>query len=203
MVEKLCFAQKHLIFSLLFQYLQRRPFSSLAVSLSPFLLALRASVFKAILQNSCTSSLNNPVTLLYLSNASPGSYTFYTYSYRSTAGSATITVALRQDPSFFALDDISISLSAGGPNLVQNPGFETGSLTGYFAFCNPSSSSASGVVRTGCAHSGSYCYYDGSVGNPDYISQTMAVIPYTYYTVSFWLQNLGGPTNSFTMIISG
>ncbi|CAF3916802.1 unnamed protein product [Rotaria magnacalcarata] len=129
-----------------------------------------ASVSTAILQNSCTTSLVNPVTLLYLSDISPNSgYVQYSYSYLSTANSITISLAFRQDPSYWAFDDISITLSTGGPNLVQNPGFETGSLTGYYAFCNPSSSSASGTVYAGYAHTGTYCYYDGSVGNPDYI----------------------------------
>ena len=86
---------------------------------------------------------------------------------------------------------------------MQNPGFETGSLTGYYTFCNPSSSAASGVVMSGCGYTGTYCYYDGSVGNPDYISQTMAAVPNQYYTVSFWLWNQGGPTNSATVILSG
>jgi hypothetical protein len=169
-----------------------------------FLFVSCASVPTAILQNSCTSALTNPVTLLYLSNiAATSGYVYYSYSYQSTASSITLTLAFRQDPSYWALDDISISLSAGGPNLVQNPGFETGSLTGYYAFCNPSSSSASGTVYASNAHSGTYCYFDGSVTNPDYLSQTMAAIPNTYYTVSFWLWNLGGTPNSATVIVSG
>jgi hypothetical protein len=169
-----------------------------------FLLLSYVSASTAILQNSCTASLTNPVTILYLSNApSTSAYVYYSYSYLSTASTITLTVAFRQDPSYWAFDDISIALSTGGPNLVQNPGFETGSLTGYFAFCNPSSSSASGVVSAANAHSGAYCYYDGSVGNPDYISQTMAAIPNTHYTVSFWLWNLGGSPNSATVIVSG
>jgi hypothetical protein len=86
---------------------------------------------------------------------------------------------------------------------VQNPGFETGALTGYYAFCNPSSSAAAGTVSGANARSGTFCYYDGSVGNPDYLSQTMAAVPNTYYTISFWLYNLGAPTNSATVIASG
>ena len=169
-----------------------------------FFLLPCASASTAILQNSCTAALINPVTLLYLSNISPtNSYVYYSYSYLSTASSITLTMAFRQDPSYWALDDISVTLSAGGPNLVQNPGFETGTLNGYYAFCNPSSSSAAGTVTGSNARSGTYCYYDGSVGNPDYLSQTMAAIPNTYYTISFWLWNLGGPSNSATVIVSG
>ncbi|CAM4799903.1 unnamed protein product [Rotaria magnacalcarata] len=162
------------------------------------------AVPSSILKNSCTANLTNPVVVLYLSNISSTSgYAYYSYSYRSTASSITLTMAFRQDPSYWALDDISVILSTGGPNLVQNPGFETGSLTGYYAFCNPSSSSASGTVYAGYAHSGTYCYYDGSVGNPDYLSQTMAATPNSYYTISFWLWNQGGPANSATVIVSG
>ncbi|CAF4090278.1 unnamed protein product [Rotaria magnacalcarata] len=144
------------------------------------------AVPSSILQNSCTASVTNPVVVLYVSNISPTSgYVYYSYSHQSTASSITLSMAFRQDPSYWALDDISVTLSTGGPNLVQNPGFETRSLTGYYAFCNPSSSSASGTVSSSNAHSGTYCYYDGSVGNPDYLSQTTTAIPNNYYTISF------------------
>ncbi|CAF4435619.1 unnamed protein product [Rotaria socialis] len=161
------------------------------------------AVPSSILQNSCTANLTNPVVVLYLSNISSTSgYVYYSYSYQSTASSLTLTMAFRQDPAYWALDDISVALSTGGPNLVQNPGFETGSLTGYYTLCNPSSSSSSGTVSSAYPHSGTDCYYDGSIGNPDYLSQTMAAIPNNYYTISFWLWNKGGPANSATVVVS-
>ncbi|CAF1620854.1 unnamed protein product, partial [Didymodactylos carnosus] len=154
----------------------------------------------AIFQNSCTSSLSSPVTLLYISNANSFGYNYYQYNYQAINYQSTITLAFRQDPSYWCLDDIAVSY--GGVNLVTNGGFESGTLSGYFVFCNPNSASASGQVYAYCAHSGTYSYYDGSVQYSDYISQTFGTVSGRTYQVSFWLSNLGGPTNSATVIIS-
>jgi hypothetical protein len=93
--------------------------------------------------------------------------------------------ALRNDPSFWYLDDVSITNSSGD-QLIVNGDFETGSLTGW-TYCNPSSVTYSGTVTSSVSYSGWYSYKDGSVGASDYLSQTFAVVPNNIYSVTFWL----------------
>ncbi|CAF0798865.1 unnamed protein product [Didymodactylos carnosus] len=150
-------------------------------------------------ENSCTASLGGPITLLYMSNAAAFAYTYHSFNYVATSYQATLSLAFRQDPSWWCLDDIAVTY--GGVNSFQNGGFETGALGTSYTFCNPQTASSSGTVSTTCPHTGSYSYYDGSVTNPDYISQTFAVVSGRTYVVSFWIRNMGGPTNSATIII--
>jgi hypothetical protein len=93
--------------------------------------------------------------------------------------------ALQDDPSFWYLDDVSVTNSSGD-QLIVNGGFETSDLTGW-AYCNPSNAVSSGIVSSAIPHSGSYSYKDGSVGASDYLSQTFAVVPNNIYSVTFWL----------------
>src|SRR5215471_8213462 len=52
-------------------------------------------------------------------------YTQYTTSFVATATTTNISFAFREDPAFLSLDDVSVTLG-GGPNLLTNPGFESG-----------------------------------------------------------------------------
>ena len=147
------------------------------------------------------SWIGSLVSRLYISNANPFGYTYYSYPYQATASTATLTMAFEQDPSFWCLDDISVALQTGGPNLVVDPGFESGALGSYIS-CNPSGASSSGTVSTTCPNSGWYSYYDGSIGNPDFLSQSFFVTSGSVYIVSFWLENVGATPNSATIIMS-
>ncbi len=147
-------------------------------------------------------ALVNLVTLLSYTNVNSFSYTYFSYTYRATASTATITIILEQSPSYWSLDDVSIALQSGGSNLLSNPGFETGTVSGWHASCNPFGSGAPGTVTSGYAHSGSYSYFDGAYPNPDYLAQTVSVTSGSYYTVSFWLENLGGAPNEAIIIMS-
>ncbi len=109
-------------------------------------------------------------------------------------------LALRQDPSYWCLDDISV-VDPNGVQLWQDGGFESSPLTTYYTYCNPNGAAASGVISTSCVHSGSYSFYDGSVGYSDYLSQAFTTVVGTTYTISFWLANNGGSPNSFLVII--
>jgi hypothetical protein len=88
------------------------------------------------------------------------------------------------DPTYFLLDDVAVSPYTSGPNVVQNPGFETGS---------PSSWTASGAftpVVTTTAHSGSYSARLGStsaVNGNSTLTQTVTV-PTGSPTLTFWYQ---------------
>ena len=108
-------------------------------------------------------------------------------------------LAFRQDPSYWCLDDISVSYN--GVQMWQNGGFEVSPLTQYYNYCNPSGASASGTISTSCIHSGSYSFYDGSVGFSDYLSQSFTTAIGATYNISFWLANQGGTPNSALIII--
>ncbi len=151
------------------------------------------------MNNVCTTSVRNPEVLIYISNASPFAYTFYQMSFIAASSNTTLLFVLRQDPSYWCLDDISIE-SPNGQECIQDGSFESGSLS-YYTFCNPSNAAAYGRISANCPHTGSYDYYDGAVGNPDYLSQSFATIAGTTYNLTFWLSNLGGPTNSLIVFV--
>jgi hypothetical protein len=129
---------------------------------------------------------------------------------------AMTTTALAQD----------VCQSAPG-NLIVNCGFETGDLTGWTNTGNLGFTS----VQTFAAFSGTYGAYLGPVGSDGFLSQsfwgntftfafrqdpsfweldTVVVAPFVScgagcetFAVSFWLDNLGGTPNDFTVIWNG
>jgi len=109
-------------------------------------------------------------------------------------------LAMRQDPSHWCLDDISV-VNPSGTQLWQDGGFETSPLTAYYTCCNPNAASCSGTISPSCPHSGSYGFYGNAVGYSDYLSQAFTTVVGTSYNISFWLYNNAGPTNSFLVII--
>jgi hypothetical protein len=154
----------------------------------------------AIVSNACTASMSNTVILMYLSNASSFSYQQYVYSYTAISTTTILSFAFRQDPSFWAMDDVYVIDTVTSQTINSDPSFESGT-SNCCSTCNPSGSSSAGVVTTGCANTGSYCYYDGSVGNPDYLIITLTTVSGRLYSISFWLENIGNPINSATVLI--
>jgi acyl-coenzyme A thioesterase PaaI-like protein len=120
------------------------------------------------------------------------SYTEYTYTYTATMAKTWLTFEFRNDPSFWALDDISVT-NAGGTNVIVNGGFETGTLSPWTLY-DPSNLSNAGTVETGYAHTGTYSYVDGAVDGTDGISQGFSSVAGQTYTISFWLENTGSTT---------
>lgn len=88
-------------------------------------------------------------------------------------------------------------------NLINNPGFETGDFTGWTT--TPAASGSLFGVDPFVAHSGSYGAFFGgvTVGSYDSISQTFATTAGSFYTVSFWLENLGDPPSDFQVLFGG
>ncbi len=83
--------------------------------------------------------------------------------------------------------------------LVTNGGFETGDFTGWTLGGNTGFSG----VNSSSAHSGNYGAYFGQVGSTGTLSQLLNTVAGQTYTVSYWLSNLGGPTDSFEASIGG
>src|ERR1700722_19946900 len=72
---------------------------------------------------------------------------------------------------------------AAAANLVQNPGFESGSLSPW------SCSNNSGSVVTSPVHSGSYALLATPAGSDDaQCSQTVSVQPSSSYTLTAWIE---------------
>ncbi|CAF2046991.1 unnamed protein product [Rotaria magnacalcarata] len=156
-----------------------------------------------ILNNTCTQILSGAVvTLLNLTNVGSFNYTRYQYTYTAVSSKTTMMMIIRQDPSYWCLDDISVT-NSGGAQLWQNGGFEQSPLTQYYVYCNPNNASASGVISTQCPHLGSNNFYDGSVSYSDYLSQSFTTVRGATYNVNFWLSNLGSPQNNFIVLIGG
>ncbi|CAF1343939.1 unnamed protein product [Adineta ricciae] len=153
-----------------------------------------------ILNNTCTSVVSDsPTVLVYLTNSTSFSYTFYQYTYVAASTMTTMMLAMRQNPSYWCLDDISVTYN--GVQMWQNGGFELSPLTKYYTYCNPNGAASSGSISPSCPRSGSYSFKDGSVTYSDYISQSFSTVVGGMYNISFWLSNLGAPTNSFIIII--
>jgi hypothetical protein len=82
----------------------------------------------------------------------------------------------------------ALAVVAVGPNLLNNPGFETGDFSGW---------SVAGIqdydgVSDSLAikpHSGGYSAYFGAVGDFNQIYQNIATTPGDSYDISFWLAN--------------
>jgi len=139
-----------------------------------------------ITTNICTGGYTYVTQLLYLNINSGLPWTQYEFNYTApNVTTATITFSFRDDPNFWYLDAVSVTNSSG-QQLLSNPGFELGTLANW-VYCNPSNASHSGSVTGSGCYSGLYCYADGSVGAPDYLSQTFSVQPNNIYTVTFWL----------------
>ena len=125
------------------------------------------------------------------STAVPHVQTLYTATFIATNTTTNFSFALREDPAFWSLDDVSVT-TGGGANLLVNPGFESG-LTGWTAL-NIFGAAAAGSVQNFNCHSGTSCWYDGSVQGYDGLTQLVATTIGTTYNVSFWLSDDGGLT---------
>jgi PEP-CTERM motif len=121
-------------------------------------------------------------------------YNHYSVSFVAANTSTAISFALRNDPGFLYLDDISVSdQTTSGGNLIVNGGFESGAVGAAapvgWSYINPFAATFSGAVgalrdRTG---TGSNSYEDGSVQAYDAISQQIATIIGDTYQIDFYV----------------
>jgi hypothetical protein len=146
--------------------------------------------------------------VLSLQNSPAQPYTLYSYTVTATNTTTALTAFFRQDPAWWALDDVSITpVSSPGTELVVNGGFETGDFTGW-TIVGQQGLYAAGRVASGTpgtsthnSYSGSFYYYDGAVGGVDGISQSFATTVGEDYTLSFELANDGGSFSSLDVFI--
>lgn len=148
----------------------------------------------------------NARAFFYLSNAGAFSYTKFGFEYYQTSGTTMIiTVGLRQDPDWYYLDDFYVIDTVTGATMNNDPSFETGGLSaccGGSSTCNTFGASPQGTVVSGNAHTGTYCFRDGAVGNPDYFTVTITnIVIGRTYNISFWLMNTTGTPNTAIVIV--
>lgn len=134
--------------------------------------------------------------------AIPSTYQQYSVSFIAAAANTDLTFALRNDPGFFGLDDISlVDNTTSSPNLVVNGGFESG-LPPWTSDNIYGAAFAGQVNGTNCtgvsvgAHTGTSEWCDGSVQAYDAIDQNIATNVGDNYTISFWLDS-GDATGTY------
>ena len=95
-----------------------------------------------------------------------------------------------------------LALGAGSAraNLLVNPGFETGTFSGWSLSGNPGFIS----IITNPVHSGTYAASFGAIGSPTFLSQgqTITTTPGQVYDVGGWLRNNGGVPNEFDIEVN-
>jgi hypothetical protein len=130
-------------------------------------------------------------------------YTQFTTSFVATGTSEYVSFAFREVPSFFSLDDVSVTQQGSPTNLLADPGFEsdtpanlgTNFPVGWGRWIQPIDTSAIGVVagngsNGGCngPHTGTYFWCDGSVEGYDALYQQLnGLTPGATYNITFWL----------------
>jgi hypothetical protein len=152
-----------------------------------------------ILPNNCT--LTQITTLFSLNNTAPFIYTFYSILYTAIANETMITFAFRQDPAYWAIDDISVRNKISGIEVLQNGDFENETFA-PFSYCNQQGVNVVVLPPGNQSHSGSYAFVDPTPYAPDYISQMLILTIGQVYNVTFWVLNAGGPPNSFMVMMS-
>jgi hypothetical protein len=174
-------------------------------------IALLTATFSMVAVAAAQAAGNNdpppagPVIDDLAGTAVPHTQTQYTTSFVAASTSTDISFAFREDPAFLELSQIVVS-TGGGPNLLLNGDFSlggSGNTPVDFTYLNVYNSEASGVVGTGCGVGGSNCYYDGSVQAYDAITQNIATVVGSTYTISFYLDDNGDLTTFSPLSTNG
>ena len=130
------------------------------------------------------------------SGLTPSVYTQYSVSFVATSANTDLTFALRNDPGYFALDDISmIDTTTASGNLVTNGDFEAANTPTGWGVDNIYGATFAGFVDSSgncgnfglAPHGGTNDWCDGSVQAYDAIDQVISTTIGDSYTVSFWL----------------
>lgn len=124
----------------------------------------------------------------------PTNYTQYSAEFVATGTTTNLTFALRSDPGYFSLSNISLTdVTVPSANLVLDGDFSAGTVNPSsppdWTYLNQYGALVGGQVTGGCGRSGNNCWYDGSTGAYDAITQQIATTIGDVYDVTFWLSS--------------
>ncbi len=132
--------------------------------------------------------------------AIPHTYTEYSVNFTALGSTTDLAFAFREDPAFWSLDDVSVTVLGGGPNLVSDGDFSNATLSPWTYDNNYGVNDANGSLTSNCGYSGGSggnCFFDGAVQAYDGIDQNISTVANQQYTLSFWLTDDGSlPTGS-------
>jgi hypothetical protein len=169
------------------------------VRVSVLALAVAASATLGCVKFAAAAGNNNPPpagAILDLEGqpVPHGAPVTYTVDFTAALADTSISLAFREDPSFFSVTDVSVTdLTHPSGNLLTNGDFSLGPIGSDtpvgWTFQNTFGAEASGVVEApgqGCGGgiSGN-CWFDGSVQAYDELSQTIGTAIGDVYEVSF------------------
>ena len=142
----------------------------------------------------------NGQTLLDITNMPAQTpWTNYHFTVLATNAQTVLNFTVRNDPAYFALDEVSVIPVP----LVNNGGFETGDFTGWNLSGN-SSSACFVSTNSNYISSGFYAAEMGPIGSPAFLSQSIPTVPGQTYLLSCWFANPSGSTpNDFSMSWGG
>lgn len=101
---------------------------------------------------------------------------------------------------FFALAiGLMSPVAAMANNVVQNPGFETGDLTGWYL----TKDKASMLVDSDDPHSGTYAFDAGPAGAEGFINQDFSSLGKNVFNLSFWIDQRNVSGNYFEVLWDG
>ncbi|CAM4823525.1 unnamed protein product [Rotaria magnacalcarata] len=150
----------------------------------------------------CVPTSVGSANILYTAATGSVQYSCFAYAWTSpTTGPVTLAFQLRNDPSIWNLDDVTVY--AGATEMLNNTGFETGSLSPWVRTTpNGACGGVAGGVYPYCMpFSGSYALCDGSFGCADEISQQFTATAGQLYIVSFWLK-AGSTGAAYNLVIA-
>ena len=180
-----------------------RTLTCLALATSAFLVVGQASANPCPPGNPPTNCAPPPGAILDLNGTViPHAYRNYTVDFIATLATTNLSFALREDPAFLLLDDVSMTdLTTPSGELVVNGGFEAG--LGPWVALNTFGATFAGVISTAPAHGGTHEWFDGSVQGYDGLSQAIATTIGHSYHISFWLNDDGGLTTFSRLSTNG
>ena len=122
------------------------------------------------------------------------SYTCKYYQWTSSIkGTITLNFQLRNDASFWYLDDVSVSDE--NVEMLANGGFESGALSPGWIRSTPNGGCGGGTngaeVVSSSAHTGIYALRNKCNGVADQLSQSFTVAAGQVYFISFWIKGSG------------
>jgi hypothetical protein len=129
-------------------------------------------------------------TLFDATNLPATGWTNLHFSVLASGYESTLKFGGRNDPAYFALDEITVIPVP----LVNNGGFETGDFSGWTPSGNFHNFGCYVTTDTSFVASGSYGAELGPVGALGYLSQSIPTIPEQTYLLSFWYHNPSGRT---------